>query len=64
MKVEHILISLLFVFLLYHFMCKCRVEGLVIKAKIENIPHPTPTNDPPIERGSPTIFTSRVRTFT
>ncbi len=28
MKVEHILISLLFVFLLYHFMCKCRVEGL------------------------------------
>ena len=27
-------------------MCKCRVEGLVIKAKIENIPHPTPTPTP------------------
>jgi len=27
MKVEHILVSLLFVFLLYHFTCKCRVEG-------------------------------------
>ena len=29
MKVKHILVSLLFVFLLYHFTCKCRVEGLV-----------------------------------
>lgn len=29
MKVEHILVSLLFVFLLYHFTCKCRVEGMV-----------------------------------
>ena len=33
MKVEHILVSLLFVFLLYHFTCKCRVEGFEAPAE-------------------------------
>lgn len=42
MKVGNIIVSLLFVFLLYHFTCKCRVEGL-IKAEIEPPPTPTPT---------------------